>query len=53
MLLYHRSNARYCLPDNERTKLNKYIQQNEGFDSIRYTFLQEALSCSFEDQLNL
>ena len=29
MLTNPRSNARFCLPDNERAKLNKYIQQNE------------------------
>ena len=29
MLTYPRPNARFCLPYNERAKLNKYIQQNE------------------------
>ena len=50
---YNTSNERFCLPDNERTKLNKYIQQNGGIDYFKYTISQKTLSCSIEDQLNL
>ena len=54
MLTYHRSNSRSSLPDNEGTKLNKYIQQNGEFDCFKYTILQKkTLSFSIEDQLNL
>ena len=53
ILTYRRSNSRFYLPDNEGTKLNKYIQQNGGFDYFKYTILQETLSFSIEDQLNL
>ena len=41
MLTYHRSSAIFNLADNERTHLNKYIQQNGGFDFFKYTILQK------------
>ena len=53
MLTYHRSSARFNLPDNERTNLNKYIQQKGGFDCFKYTILQETLSFSIEYQIDL
>ena len=53
MLTYHRSKAGFYLPDNEGAKLNKYIQQNGGFDYFKYTILQDTHSFSIQDQLNL
>ena len=53
MLTYHRSSAIFNLADNERTNLNKYSQQNGGFDFFKYTILQETLSFSNEYQMNL
>ena len=53
MLTSHRSSAIFNLADNERTNLNKYSQQNGGFDFFKYTILQETLSFSNEYQMNL
>ena len=53
MLTAHRSSAIFNLADNESTNLNKYSQQNGGFDFFKYTILQETLSFSIEYQIDL